>query len=170
MSSFGLPPEDLDYSLPLEPMRLEVIGEQQSALKDLLTELIETHPTKLTKDQRHDLRDVYRQILLNVIYNSIRRVYTALPRGTQSFQRGSYWNSCGLTYKFTVPALDRLFEDGLIVQKKGVYNGPGGFSRLTRVFGTDKLAQRIDAQKIGSRLGPLISLRSRTTHRKWLRR
>ena len=82
MSSFGLPPEDLDYSLPLEPMRLNVIGEQQSALKDLLTELIEIHPTKLTKDQRHDLRDVYRQILLNVIYNSIRRVYTALPRGT----------------------------------------------------------------------------------------
>ncbi len=148
MSSFGPPPEDLDYSLPLEPMRLEVIGEQQSALKDLLTELIETHPTKLTKDQRHDLRDVYRQILLNVIYNSIRRVYTAIPRNTKSFQRGSYWSSCGLTYKFTVPALDRLFADELIVQIKGVYNGPGGFSRLTRVFGTDKLAQRIDAQKI----------------------
>lgn len=148
MSSFGLPPEDLDYSLPLEPMRLEVIGEQQSALKDLLTELIETHPTKLTKDQRHDLRDVYRQILLNVIYNSVRRVYTALPRGTQAFKRGSYWSSCGLTYKFTVHALNRLFEDGLIAQMKGVYNGPGGFSRLTRVFGTDKLAQRIDAQKI----------------------
>lgn len=148
MSSFGLPPEDLDYSLPLEPMRLNVIGEQQSALKDLLTELIEIHPTKLTKDQRHDLRDVYRQILLNVIYNSIRRVYTALPRGTQSFQKGSYWSSCGLTYKFTVPALDRLYADGLIVQSKGFYNGPGGFSRLTRIFGTDKLALRVDAQKI----------------------
>lgn len=148
MSSFGLPPEDLDYSLPLEPMRLEVIGEQQSAFKDLLTELIETHPTKLTKDQRHGLRDVYRQILLNVIYNSIRRVYTALPRGTKSFEKGTYWSSCGLTFKFTVPALDRLVEDELIVQMKGVYNGPGGFSRLTRVFGTDKLAQRIDAQRI----------------------
>lgn len=148
MSSFGLPPEDLDYSLPLEPMRLNVIGEQQSALKDLLTEMIAIHPTKLTKDQRHDLRDVYRQILLNVIYNSIRRVYTALPRGTQSFQKGSYWSSCGLTFKFTVAALDRLHEEGFIVQMKGVYNGPGGFSRLTRIFGTDKLAQRVDAQKI----------------------
>jgi hypothetical protein len=149
MSSFGQPPEDLDYSLPLEPMRLNVIGEQQSALKDLLTELIDTHPTKLTKDQKHDLRDVYRQILLNVVYNSIRRVYTALPRGTQSFHKGTYWNGCGLTYKFTVPALNRLFDEGLIVQMKGVYNGPGGFSRLTRIFGTDKLAQRVDAQKIG---------------------
>ena len=147
MSSFGLPPEDLDYSLPLEPMRLEDVGEQQSALKDLLTELIETHPTKLTKDQRHDLRDVYRQILLNVIYNSIRRVYTALPRGTKSFEKGSYWNSCGLTYKFTVSALDRLFADELIVQTKGIHNA-GGFSRLTRIFGTDKLAQRVDAKKI----------------------
>lgn len=77
MSSFGLPPEDLDYSLPLEPMRQDVVGEQQSALKDLLTELINSHPTKLTNDQRHHLRDVYRQILLNVIYNSIRRVFTA---------------------------------------------------------------------------------------------
>ena len=148
MSSFGQPPEDLDYSLPLEPLQLNVIGEQQSALKNLLTELIDTHPTKLTKDQRHDLRDVYRQILLNVVYNSIRRVYTALPRGTQSFQKGSYWSSCGLTFKFTSPALDRLVQDGLIVQMKGFYNGPGGFSRLTRIFGTDKLAQRVDAQKI----------------------
>ena len=148
MSSFGQPPEDLDYSLPLEPMRLNDIGEQQFALKNLLTELIGSHPTKLTNDQKHDLRDVYRQILLNVVYNSIRRVYTALPRGTQSFHKGTYWSSCGLTYKFTVPALDRLFEDDLIVQMKGVYNGPGGFSRLTRIFGTDKLAQRVDAQKI----------------------
>ncbi len=148
MSSFGNPPEDLDYSLPIEPMCLNVIGEQQSALKDLLTELVNTHPKKLTKDQKHGLRDVYRQILLNVIYNSIHRIYTALPRGTQSFEKGSYWSSCGLTFKFTVPALDRLFEEGLIVQTKGVYNGPGGFSRLTRVFGTDKLAQKVDAQKI----------------------
>ncbi len=148
MSSFGQPPEDLDYSLPLEPMRLNVIGEQQSALKDLLTELIDTHQTKLTTDQRHDLRDVYRQILLNVICNSIRRIYTALPRGTQAFEKSTYWSRFGLTFKFTVAALDRLVEDGLIVQMKGVYNGPGGFSRLTRIFGTDKLAQRVDAQKI----------------------
>lgn len=148
MSLFGHPPEDLDYSLPLEPMRLDDIGDQQSALKVLLTELIDTHPTKLTKVQKHDLRDVYRQILLNVIYNSIRRVYTALPRGTKSFEKGTYWSSCGLTYKYAVSALDRLFADELIVQMKGVYNGPGGFSRLTRVFGTDKLAQRIDTQKI----------------------
>ena len=148
MSSFGPTPEDLDYSLPLEPMRLNVIGELQPALKALLTELIDTHPTKLTKDQKHDLRDVYRLLLLNVVYNSTRKVYTALPRGTQSFHKGSYWSSCGLTFKFTVTALDRLVEDNLIVQMRGVYNGPGGFSRLTRVFGTDKLAQRVDAQKI----------------------
>lgn len=148
MSSFGQPPEDLDYSLPLEPMRLNVIGEQQSALKNLLTELIDTHPTKLTTDQRHDLRDVYRQILLNVICNSIRRIYSAIPRGTQAFEKSTYWSRFGLTFKFTVAALDRLHEEGFIVQMKGFYNGPGGFSRLTRIFGTDKLAQRVDAQKI----------------------
>jgi hypothetical protein len=129
-------------------MRLNVIGEQQSALKNLLTELIGSHPTKLTNDQKHDLRDVYRQILLNVICNSIRRIYTALPRGTQAFEKSTYWSRFGLTFKFTVAALDRLVEDGLIVQMKGVYNGPGGFSRLTRIFGTEKLAQRVDAQKI----------------------
>lgn len=148
MSSFGQPPEDLDYSLPVEPMCLNVIGEQQSALKNLLTELIDTHPTKLTSDQRHDLRDVYRQILLNVICNSIRRIYSAIPRGTQAFEKSTYWSRFGLTYKFTVAALDRLVKDGLIVQMKGVYNGPGGFSRLTRIFGTNKLALRVDAQKI----------------------
>ena len=148
MSSFGQPPQDLDYSLPIEPLRLEVIGEQQFALKDLLAELVDAHPTRLTKNQKHDLRDVYRQILLNVIYNSTRRIYTALPRGTQSFEQGSYWNSCGLTFKLTVAALDRLVELGLVFQMKGVYNGPRGFSRLTRIFGTDKLAQKVDAQKI----------------------
>jgi REP element-mobilizing transposase RayT len=148
MSSFGKPPEDLDYSLPVEPMCLNVIGEQQSALKNLLTELIDTHPTKLTTDQRHDLRDVYRQILLNVICNSIRRIYSAIPRGTQAFEKSTYWSRFGLTFKFTVAALDRLHEEGFIVQMKGVYNGPGGFSRLTRIFGTDKLAQRVDAEKI----------------------
>jgi REP element-mobilizing transposase RayT len=148
MSSFGKPPEDLDYSLPVEPMCLNVIGEQQSALKNLLTELIDTHPTKLTTDQRHDLRDVYRQILLNVICNSIRRIYSAIPRGTQAFEKSTYWSRFGLTFKFTVAARDRLHEEGFIVQMKGVYNGPGGFSRLTRIFGTDKLAQRVDAEKI----------------------
>ena len=29
---------------------------------------------------------------------------------------------------------------------KGVYNGPGGFARLTRIFGTNKLSRRIDAE------------------------
>lgn len=151
MSTFGQPPKDLNYSLPLEPMRLEVIGQQYTEFKDLLTELIESHPTKLTKDQKSDLRDVYRQILLNVIYNSFRRAYTAIPRGTQTFQKGTYWSRCGLTFKYTVAALDRLIEEKLIEQKIGVYNA-GGFSKLTRIFGTNKLAQTVEAEKIAEAL------------------
>jgi hypothetical protein len=83
-----------------------------------------------------------------VIYNSIRRVYTAIPRGTQSFQKNTYWSRCGLTFKFTVAALNRLIKEEFIEQKIGVYNGPGGFSKLTRIFGTEKLAKRVDAKKI----------------------
>jgi len=53
-------PEDLDYSMPLEPMRLEIVGEQDIALKSLISSLVDSDPTKLTKDQRHKLRDCYR--------------------------------------------------------------------------------------------------------------
>jgi hypothetical protein len=146
--NFGLPPEDLDYSIPLEPMRMSVVGEAQDELKELLAELVQSHATKLTRDQKDDLRSVYRQILLNVIYNSSKRIYSALPRGTQAFQRGTYWSKLGLTYKLTVAALDRLVEDGYIVQMKGFYNPLGGPSRLTRIFATDKLAAKIDVQKV----------------------
>lgn len=147
-SDFPAPPEDLDQSFPLEPMRIKAMGEQQHALKDLLAELVTSHPTKLTKDQRDDLRSVYRQILLNVTYNSIHGAYTALPRGSTSFSEGTYWRKLGLTYKFTIAALDRLVEQEYIIQMKGVYNGPGGFSRLTRVFGTNKLSKVINIQRV----------------------
>lgn len=145
---FGLQPEDLDYSLPLEPMQLKSMRGQQDVLKNFLSELVDTHPTKLTKDQRDDVRGIYRQILLNVIYNSFMRIYSALPRGANAFQEGGYWNKLGLTYRFTVAVLDRLVADGYIFQMKGVYNGPGGFSRLTRIFGSAKLADTIDVKKL----------------------
>lgn len=146
--NFGNPPEDLDYSIPLEPMRMQVIGDQQDALRELLTDLVDTHRTKLTKLQRDDLRSTYRLLLLNVIYNSISRIYTAVPRGARSFAKGTYWDRCGLTYKLTIAALNRLVEDGLVHQYPGFYNRVSGLSRLTRIFGADKLAEKVDLQKV----------------------
>jgi hypothetical protein len=69
--NFDSPPEDLDYSVALEPMRLEVIGEQRAALSELLNELVATHPAKVKVKERDHLRSTYRLILLNVIHNSI---------------------------------------------------------------------------------------------------
>lgn len=149
MNFFCNPPEDLENSMPVEPMRLQSIGEQQSALKDLLSELIDTHPTKLKAEEKHKLRDTYRQILLNVTYNSIRGVYTAIPRGKESFDSGSYWKSIGLTYRFTIAALNRLKNDGYILQHTGFYNAQAGFGRLTRIYGLEKLSERINAPIIG---------------------
>jgi hypothetical protein len=149
MNFFCNPPEDLENSMPVEPMRLQVIGDQQSALKDLLSELIDTHPTKLKAEEKHKLRDTYRQILLNATYNSIRGVYTAIPRGKESFDSGSYWKSIGLTYRFTIAALNRLKNDGYILQHTGFYNAQAGFGRLTRIYGLEKLSERINAQAIG---------------------
>ena len=63
MNFFPNQPEDLDYSMPLEPMRLEVVGEQEKALKSLLSSLVDGHQKKLTKEQKHKLRDCYRVIL-----------------------------------------------------------------------------------------------------------
>lgn len=146
MNTFGQPPEDLDYSIPLEPMKLNVIGESQFNLKTLLSDLVDKHPTKLTRDQRQGVRDVYRQILLNVIFNSNRRIYTALPRGTNAFTKGTYWSKCGLTAKFTSVVLDQLVEQNLIVQMIGFYNGLGGVGKLTRIYGTDLLANQINIQ------------------------
>jgi hypothetical protein len=145
---FGRPPEDLDYSFPLEPMRVKTLEGQTNVFKEFLTELVNTHPTKLTAEQRDDVRSVYRQVLLNVIYNSTRRIYTALPRGTAAFKEGGYWSKLGLTYRFTVAVLDRLVADEYLVQMKGVYNCARGFARLTRIFGTNKLSKRIDTEKL----------------------
>ena len=146
----GLPPEDLDYSIPLEPMRIGILGEQQDTFKELLTHLVDTHPKKLTKKQKDDLRSTYRLILLNVIFNSIKRIYTAIPRGVSAYTKGSYWARCGLTSRLTVPALDRLEKEELIHQFKGIpwCAAAEGFGKLTRIFGTDQLAQRIDVQRV----------------------
>jgi hypothetical protein len=148
--NFGLPPEDLDYSIPMEPMRIGLMGEEQEALKEFLTFLVDTHPTKLTKKQKDELRSVYRQILLNVIYNSIRSIYSAVPRGVGAFAKGSYWNRLGLTYRFTISALDRLEAEGYIYQFKGVpwYEAGEGLGKLTRIYGADLLAQKIDVERV----------------------
>ena len=131
---FGFPPEDLDYSIPLEPMRIGILEEQKDALKDLLTHIVDTHPTKLTKKQKDDLRSAYRLILLNVVYNSIRRIYTAIPRGVNTYAKGGYWARCGLTSRHTIPALDRLEKEGLIHQFKGIpwYASVEGFGKANQ--------------------------------------
>jgi hypothetical protein len=152
MNFFPSPPEDLDYSIPVEPMRLGDIGGQADALKAFLSELVDSHQTKLTSDHRHKLRDSYRLILLNVIYNSIRKTYTGIPRAKPSFSKETYWRKCGLSHRFTVDALDRLRSDGYIIQHKGFYNHLGGFGRLTRIYGTEKLSERIDAPLIGDHI------------------
>ena len=149
MNFFCNPPEDLENSMPLEPMRLQVIGDQQSTLKDFLFELVDTHPTKLKSEEKHKLRDTYRQILLNVTYNSIRGVYTAIPRGKSAFKSDSYWGKIGLSYVFTLTVLDRLKTDGYILQHTGFYNAQAGFGRLTRIYGLEKLSERLNAQAIG---------------------
>ena len=148
ISSFGQPPEDLDQSIPLEPMRIKTMGQQQDAMKALLTELVNTHPTKLTAKQRDSLRSVYRQVLLNVINNSLRRMYSAFPRGKNAYEKGGYWHKLGLTYTFIVAAVDRLESEGLIVQMKGFYNRNTGSSRITRIFALDKLFSYIDIEQV----------------------
>ncbi len=152
MNLFGTPPEDLDCSIPMEPMKLGSIGEQQAALKEFLTELVDSHATKLKPDERHRLRDAYRQILLNVAYNSIRRIYTAIPRGKASFDPGTYWKKLGFTYRLTTAALDRLHTDGYIHHHTGFYNAFAGFGRLTRIYGKEKLSLRINALQIAEHI------------------
>ena len=152
MTFFVQPPEDLNYSMPLEPMRLGVIGEQELALKSLLSSLVDGQPTKLTKDQRHKLRDCYRVILLNVIYNSIRGTYTGISLANRAYDKGTYWHSLGLTYKFAKAAIERLNADGYITVFKGFYNHLGGYGRLTRIYGTEKLSEAVEASLIGDHL------------------
>ncbi len=148
MDMFGTPPADLDLSLPIEPMKLDVIGEQRKELQAFISELLETHPTKLKKKEKDKLRDTYRQLLLNVIYNSIRRVYTGVPRGKHAYAPDSYWRSLGLTYSFTVAALDRLVTDGYLEQQHGFLDRKSGIGKLTRIYAKDKLADEINAYAI----------------------
>ena len=152
MNFFIHQPEDLDYSMPLEPMRLEIVGEQEKALKSLLSSLVDSHSKKLTKEQRHKLRDCYRLILLNVIYNSIRGAYTGISLANRAYDRGTYWHSLGLTYKFSKVAIERLDADDYIKVFKGYFNHAGGYGRLTRIYGTEKLSEAVDAPVIGDHL------------------
>ena len=71
------PPDDLDQSAPVEPLRIGLLGEEERTLQGFLTELVDTHPTKLTKDQKHTFRDNYRLILLNLLYNGSEGVSMA---------------------------------------------------------------------------------------------
>lgn len=144
MNLFRNPPEDLEFSIPVEPMRLSELGDQKHTFKEFLSELIDSHPTKLKKSEKHKLRDVYRQILLNVIHNSTYGAYTAIPRGKSSFNPGRYWCKLGLTYRFTIFVLDKLQAEGYIIQHQGFYNVAAGFGRLTRIYGKEKLAERIN--------------------------
>ena len=137
-------------------MRLEVVGEQEEALKSLLSSLVDTQPTKLTKDHRHKLRDCYRVILLNVIYNSMRGTYTGISLANRAYDKGTYWHSLGLTYKFTKAAIERLHADGFITVFKGFYNHVGGFGRITRIYGTEKLSETVNAPLIGDYLQPEV--------------
>jgi hypothetical protein len=152
MNLFGTPPDDLDNSQPAEPMKLNSIGEQKEEFRLFLSELVDTHKTKLKIKEKHKLRDVYRQILLNVVYNSSRNIYTAIPRGKPSFDPGKYWRSIGLTFRLTIAALNRLNAEGFIIQHAGFFNGPAGFGRLTRIYGTEKLSDRINAVSITDHL------------------
>jgi len=77
---FIFPPDDLDQSAPVEPLKIGLLGEEERTLQGFLTELVDSHPTKLTKDQKHDLRDNYRLILLNLLLNGSEGVYTAISR------------------------------------------------------------------------------------------
>lgn len=152
MNMFSTLPDDLDYSLPIEPMRLDVVGDQGEALRSFISHLIDTHPTKLKKKERDRLRDAYRQILLNVLYNSIRRVYTGVSRRKEAYNPGGYWRSLGLTYTFTVAVLDRLADEGYIEIQPGFLDRRSGIGRLTRIFAKPKLAEKIDAYSIAEHI------------------
>lgn len=143
-------PESLDDSFPLEPMRLSSLGEQVESFKSFLSNLVSSHPTKLTSDQVHKLRDTYRLILLNVICNSQLRCYTAISRASNAYIKGSYWSRCGLSYRFTKQALDRLIADGYIVQWTGYFDPGTGLGKLTRIFGLPKLTEVVEVDSIAS--------------------
>jgi len=95
-------------------------------------------------------------ILLNVIYNSIRGTYTGISLANRAFDKGTYWHSLGLTYKFTKLAIERLNADVYITVFKGFYNHVGGFGRLTRIYGTEKLSEAVDAPLIGLHLESVV--------------
>ena len=139
---FISPPDDLDQSAPVEPLKIGLLGEEEMTLKGFLTELVDSHPTKLTKDQKHDLRDNYRLILLNLLLNGSEGVYTAISRSSGAFSGGTYWDSIGLTYRASRFVVDRLSEEGYLTVYPGFVK-PTGFGRLTRLYPTEKLFARI---------------------------
>lgn len=136
-------PENFDYSVPLEPMRLQHIGTAQGSLKNLISTLVDSHSKKITREQKHKLRDCYRVILLNVLFNSFNGVYTGISLANRSYDKGTYWSSLGLSYIFVKDAVSRLEQDGLLHVFKGYYNPSLGQGKITRIFGTEKLFELV---------------------------
>jgi hypothetical protein len=136
------PPDDLDQSAPVEPLKIGLLGKEEQTLKGFLTELVDSHSTKLTKDQKYTLRDNYRLILLNLLYNGSEGVYTAISRSSGAFSGDTYWDSIGLTYRASRSAVDRLSDEGYLTVYPGFVK-PSGFGRLTRLYPTEKLFERI---------------------------
>lgn len=91
-------------------------------------------------------------ILLNVIYNSIRGTFTGISLANRAYDKGTYWHSLGLTYTFVTAAIKQLHTDEYITVFKGFYNHVGGFGRLTRIYGTEKLSEAVNAPLIGDYL------------------
>ena len=140
--SYVIAPDDLDQSAPVEPLKIGLLGKEEQTLKGFLTELVDSHPTKLTKDRKHALRDNYRLILLNLLYNGSEGVYTAISRSSGAFSGGNYWESTGLSYKNSRFVVDRLSDEGYLTVYPGFVK-PSGFGRLTRLYPTEKLFERV---------------------------
>jgi len=140
------PPEDLDLSFPIEPMRIRDQPEIQDALGKLISGFVDSHESKLTQKQRSTLRDNYRQILLNLIRNTLNGSYTAIPQDRSKFTKGGYWANCGLSFRMSQAVLGKLWSEGFIMPPhKGFFNRNHGRGRITRIYGAAKLHEWLES-------------------------
>lgn len=91
-------------------------------------------------------------LVISAFGNSIRRSYTGIPRRKEAYTPGTRWRAKGLTYSFAVSAMDWLVAQGYLMQKKGFSDPYTGVSRLTRLFATDRLGEKLDIDSIGHRI------------------
>ena len=145
-------PPHPDESFPPLPLTSKQFGVNNSAFKDLVTELL----PKITKSNRHDVQRSYKRALENVLFSLIHALFRwevlTLVTNADAFKKDSYLSSIGFTRRITEKIINALSginenerEDAstgwMYLVRKGYRSADGSISNAAVYFPTKRFIE-----------------------------